>query len=212
MSPVSANSLLKILEDPPGNSLMLLTTSKLNSLPPTISGRCQTLRFSELSPEELKLYISDRYQSLNIGEIEFYSKMAEGSISKLSKIIDSDYMEIRDLIIEILRSLVVNKNIKLQNEIRTILEGKSKERIKQFFQLIQIWFRDVIYLTNNNKNKIINSDKLDVLEKFQNNISSDNYRIIKLIENSVEMLNMNIYPESVINNTMMSIKELLKLK
>jgi DNA polymerase-3 subunit delta' len=42
----AANSLLKTLEEPGQNVLILLTTSRSNRLPVTIRSRCQTLRFS----------------------------------------------------------------------------------------------------------------------------------------------------------------------
>lgn len=202
LSPVSANSLLKILEDPPGNSLMILTTSRLNSLPPTIIGRCQKIKFSYLTPGDLKLYMKNKYTELTEKEIEFYSRLSEGSITKLREIISSDYIEIRDLMIEMLRSVATRKNAKLQNEIKIIIEDKNKNRIKQFLQMIQVWFRDVIYYSQNNKDKIINSDQIETLDKFIRNIESDNYSVIKLIENSIEMINMNINPESVLNKTM----------
>ena len=202
LSPVSANSLLKILEDPPGNSLMILTTSRLNSLPPTIIGRCQKIKFSYLTSDDLMIYMKNKYPDLTIKEIEFYSKISEGSITKLREIIDSDYIQIRDLMIEMLRSVATRKNVKLQKEIKIILEDKNKERIKQFLQMIQVWFRDVIYYSENVKDKIINSDRSETLDKFVKNIESDNHSVIRLIENSIELINMNINPESVLNKTM----------
>jgi DNA polymerase-3 subunit delta' len=202
MSPVSANSLLKILEDPPGNSLMILTTSRLNSLPPTIIGRCQKIKFSYLTTEDLKFYMKNKYPELTKTEIEFYSRISEGSITKLREIISSDYIQIRDLMIEMLRSVATRKNVKLQKEIKIILEDKNKERIKQFLQMIQVWFRDVIYYSENVKDKIINSDQSETLDKFLRNIESDNHSVIRLIENSIELINMNINPESVLNKTM----------
>ena len=43
MKQEAANSLLKVLEEPPKNSVIILTTSKVNSLPATIAGRCQNI-------------------------------------------------------------------------------------------------------------------------------------------------------------------------
>lgn len=210
MSPVSANSFLKILEDPPGNSLMILTTSRLNALLPTIIGRCQKIKFSYLSVDDLKLYLSTRNPELSSKETELYSRLCEGSITKLRKIIDSDYMQIRDLMIEILRSLVTNKNARLQKDMKIITEEKNKDRIKQFFQLMQVWFRDVIYYTQGMKDKVINIDKFDVLDKFTNNIISDNYAVVKLMENSTELINMNINPDTVLYQTFQGLKTIIR--
>ena len=43
MTLAAANSLLKILEEPPGNALLLLTTAAMWQLPPTVRSRCQRL-------------------------------------------------------------------------------------------------------------------------------------------------------------------------
>lgn len=54
----AANSLLKILEEPPKNIYLVLISSHLSALPVTIRSRVQTLRFLPLSVEELKKEIS----------------------------------------------------------------------------------------------------------------------------------------------------------
>ena len=54
----AANSLLKILEEPPENIYFILISSHLSALPVTIRSRVQTLRFLPLSVEELQEEIS----------------------------------------------------------------------------------------------------------------------------------------------------------
>ena len=44
MTLAAANSLLKTLEEPPGNALMLLSSAEAWRLPPTVRSRCQLLR------------------------------------------------------------------------------------------------------------------------------------------------------------------------
>ena len=46
MNASAANSLLKTLEEPPGNTLLLLVSSQPSHLPATIRSRCQTLRIA----------------------------------------------------------------------------------------------------------------------------------------------------------------------
>ncbi|HRK32460.1 MAG TPA: DNA polymerase III subunit delta' [Tepidisphaeraceae bacterium] len=52
MNPTAQNSLLKTLEEPPGNALIVLITTNVNLLLPTIRSRSQLVRFGRL-PEEL---------------------------------------------------------------------------------------------------------------------------------------------------------------
>lgn len=53
MNQEAANSLLKILEEPPGRTFFILLARELNDLLPTIISRCQHLRFRPLSQNEV---------------------------------------------------------------------------------------------------------------------------------------------------------------
>ncbi len=53
MNSSAANSLLKFLEEPPGEFLAILETDSVGRILPTIQSRCQTLHFQELSKEVL---------------------------------------------------------------------------------------------------------------------------------------------------------------
>jgi DNA polymerase III delta' subunit len=53
LNPASANALLKILEEPPSNTFMILTTMRPQSVLPTIASRCQIVRFGSLQPEQI---------------------------------------------------------------------------------------------------------------------------------------------------------------
>lgn len=53
MNSSAANSLLKFLEEPPGEFLAILETDSVGRILPTIQSRCQILHFQELSKEVL---------------------------------------------------------------------------------------------------------------------------------------------------------------
>ena len=83
----SANSFLKILEEPPNNVYFILISSSVSSLPVTIRSRTQILRFSPLSPK-------DTYSVLNqikVASVEeeqenhWLVSISQGSLSELEK-------------------------------------------------------------------------------------------------------------------------------
>ena len=53
----AANSLLKILEEPPGNALLLLATAAIWQLPPTVRSRCQQLSLAPPTFEEARYWL-----------------------------------------------------------------------------------------------------------------------------------------------------------
>ena len=53
MTPDAANCMLKILEEPPSYSHLILVTSMLHLILPTIKSRCQVLNFAPIGREEI---------------------------------------------------------------------------------------------------------------------------------------------------------------
>jgi len=54
MNKESANAMLKTLEEPPAGTLIILVTSRPQTLLPTIASRCQTARLGWLPPEQIR--------------------------------------------------------------------------------------------------------------------------------------------------------------
>ncbi|MBN2035221.1 MAG: hypothetical protein JW768_00630 [Chitinispirillaceae bacterium] len=54
MNRESANSMLKLLEEPPRGTVLLLCTDRVSSVLPTVVSRCQMVRFAFLSPQEIR--------------------------------------------------------------------------------------------------------------------------------------------------------------
>jgi len=79
-NPAAGNSLLKTLEEPPGNAIIILLAENADMLLPTIRSRCQVIRFSPLSPENIRLLL-ERY-GMTPEAAELLAPMAEGSIQR----------------------------------------------------------------------------------------------------------------------------------
>lgn len=76
MSLEASNSLLKTLEDPPGNSVLILTAASPGSLPATVLSRCQVVRFPPPSLQEL---VEDLCrQGLPPGEAAIAARLRDG--------------------------------------------------------------------------------------------------------------------------------------
>ena len=83
------NHFLKMLEEPPGNSLFLLVTEHPGVLLPTIRSRCQRLRFGALRPATVKqLLLAQR--DLPEALAESYSALAQGQMTRALGLVDSD--------------------------------------------------------------------------------------------------------------------------
>jgi len=79
-NPAAGNSLLKTLEEPPGDAIIILLTGNAGMLLPTIRSRCQLVRFSPLSPGNIRLLLERRGIAPETAEL--LAPMAGGSIRK----------------------------------------------------------------------------------------------------------------------------------
>jgi DNA polymerase-3 subunit delta' len=90
-----ANALLKTLEEPPTDAvLILLGTSTAKQLP-TIRSRCQVVRFSPLPPEVLSKILVEKGIVSSVAQGERWAKDAEGSLDQAKELSDSDVDSLR---------------------------------------------------------------------------------------------------------------------
>src|SRR3989344_2482772 len=75
----AANAFLKILEEPPADSTIILISSVPGLLPITILSRCEEVKFLPLNQEEIADFISQN-KKLNKEDKEFLVKISGGRI------------------------------------------------------------------------------------------------------------------------------------
>ncbi len=210
MNPQSANSLLKILEEPPKDSILILTTSRINSLLPTIIGRCQKIKFNNLTKEQILSYIKSKGSVTKDSEAEFFAELSDGSITKCNEILGNNFLELREKVLDLLSALLTNQHLKLGHSIEFVAGKKDKERAKQFLILLAVWFRDITSKSHGNDSVIINKDKADRISKFVSNFDSENYKIINLIEEAIRDIDSNVFLDGMLYNLSYNIKSCIR--
>ena len=83
----AANCLLKTLEEPPENTIIILLAKNRHNLPQTIVSRTQIINFSPLSDRELIDYLTDNY-GIDHDNAVLAVESAEGSITEALKVIE----------------------------------------------------------------------------------------------------------------------------
>jgi DNA polymerase III subunit delta' len=82
MNTASANAILKILEEPPAKSLLLLISHNPNRLLPTIRSRCAKINLQPLSEDEVASLLRRYNPELDETEVKGLAKISSGSIGK----------------------------------------------------------------------------------------------------------------------------------
>ncbi len=88
------NGLLKVLEEPPARSLILLVCNAPGRLLPTIRSRCRTLALRALEDAEVERLIGIYAPDVPTNDARDYAAMASGSIGQALALIDADGLDI----------------------------------------------------------------------------------------------------------------------
>ncbi len=90
LNPQSANALLKILEEPPPRSLLLLVAHAPGGLLPTIRSRCRTLDLAPLGPADLAAAAAQAGASVPTSEAAALAALAGGSPGEALRLLAED--------------------------------------------------------------------------------------------------------------------------
>jgi len=92
----AANSILKILEEPPRDWIFILTTTDPSLLLPTIVSRCHQCRLRPLPNDELKKMVDS--PSLDHKKLQFALKLSGGSLTRLKVFLSESQFQHIELI------------------------------------------------------------------------------------------------------------------
>ncbi len=147
MTAEASNALLKTLEEPPRDSLLILVSSKPSLLFKTITSRCQPIKFSGMQRQELRQVLQKKY-GLDYNCSHFLAYYCEGRLGYALKLKEE--------------GLFFSKN--------EIIDGKFmvKERrdLRNILNILNVWYRDIyLYKKGLAETELINYDRRQDLKK-----------------------------------------------
>lgn len=161
MSVNAANSLLKTLEEPPGNAIIILLTENADMLLTTIRSRCQLIRFSPLSPENIRLLLVRNGMAPDSADL--LAPMAEGSMQRAVELDNDALSARRELLLTHLSALTLGRIASVFDTAEE-LAGNRDETLESLDLLLSL-ARDVVYL-HAGSSQIVNTSVRPALEAF----------------------------------------------
>ena len=189
----AANTFLKLLEEPPPQTVFLLTTNRPEQLLPTILSRCQQLRFDPLLPETIEQALVDR-KGMASDEASMLSRMADGSYSRALELAGNDaLMTSRELVLDYFRAAYTQKVESLDRCIQE-LKNQGRERVKSVLRLMLRWMRDLLlYRTMGTEAPLVNVDQKEAVARFCANLpDADLEGMVTLVEEALELAERNV--------------------
>ena len=191
MAPEASNTILKTLEEPPGDTLLILTSARPESLLSTIVSRCQVVRFDPLTEEEIRAGLVER-ERVEQGQATLVARLANGSYVRALQLLESDINALREDVVLFIRTTLANNFVNLSQHIEKLTASKDRDFVIRFLSLMLIWFRDAFVLLQGGE--IINLDQQDDLQKFTAKFpAADLEQVLTSIDHCISLIDKNGY-------------------
>lgn len=175
MNVVSANKLLKILEEPPAKTIFILIGTSQEKLLQTILSRTQVLRIPRIETEDLSLYLRETY-SLSISNADSIALRSEGNLIEAREYTTegSQINDDRELFVELMR-VCYKKDVIQMIDWSEKISSDTRERQKSFLQYCLHMFRQSL-LKNYTEDTLlrVSNDEAGFLKNFARFITGNN--------------------------------------
>ena len=125
-----ASTLLKVLEEPPGNTVFVLISANPEGMLPTIRSRCQQINFSLVPAVELREYLIER-KGVSSEKAELVVRLTGGVLGRaLDWCDDPSRLSRRDSVLRMARSLKqadINQALEMAQELYREVRGPAEE-------------------------------------------------------------------------------------
>lgn len=129
------NALLKILEEPPKKTLIILIAHRAGMLIPTIRSRARTLNFDSLTPEIITDLMNQKGTYIDPFQGETLTALSEGSFGKALSLLEEGGLETLSTILE---HLITPTSSKLHSFADSLSRAGAETQYKNF-TYIMLW-------------------------------------------------------------------------
>jgi DNA polymerase-3 subunit delta' len=144
MNQEASNSLLKTLEEPLPNAILLLTSAFRERLSQTVLSRVQQIECSPLSDEEIASALCTR-DGVEAGEAFALALMADGSYRRARELIGTDVANERAEAVRFLRLALGSRTLELAAELER-LSATDRRDVETWLGVLASWVRDAMFL------------------------------------------------------------------
>jgi len=165
----AANCLLKILEEPPPNVLLLLLATDETRLLPTITSRCQLIELKPISSVEVEKMLIQSH-GVDSGKSRLLSRLSEGCLGwALTASIDDIHLQQRA---ERLSALYPLLNASWEERFNYVAQLENdRKSAQELIKLWQAWWRDIMLVKCDCQESVTNVDSLPVIEEWANSLN-----------------------------------------
>jgi DNA polymerase-3 subunit delta' len=197
MTEEASNCILKVLEEPPLTTKIILVTAYPALLLPTIRSRCQAFRFKKLAFESILRLLEEKTE---LDDPPMRAAFAQGSFGRAVSLDLEETKSRRDAMLNLLAGFLKNETFSsifyaCQSEpIRGLIKNRSE--VEEMLNILTTICHDIYSIIAGVKNRITNQDRIEELENLANKLSLDRLgKILYHIRQAEKDLSRNVGPQ-----------------
>lgn len=190
MNEAAANCLLKTIEEPSGQIVFILLTSRPSALLDTIISRCMRVEFGILQPEELVAILHQ--QGIEEPLAGKLASIADGSVSKALAMQDEELLNLQFQAFDLASAagtLGVEQLLHLAKE----MSSHSREKLIQWLGFLAMIYRDLLMLYSGSGLPLYNQSDIDRLSSLLNKYHQQELlQLLQLVQDYQKRLGSNV--------------------
>jgi DNA polymerase-3 subunit delta' len=163
----AANSLLKILEEPPATVHILILAENPGELLPTIRSRCATVRLGALPVEEIEMLLADRRPEIAPKQRTLIARLSQGAAGRALGFDLATYTAARTDALLLLRNAVAEPEhsalFRMTETYRAGADGQAKTQA--LLRALSLILEDLLLLQGGTPELLRNTDMRGELER-----------------------------------------------
>ena len=190
-NPAAANALLKTLEEPAANNLIILLTARPQSLPLTILSRCQQVRFQPIPAADVARWLVEKGDK-DPDTAGLLAGLSGGSIRQALELDEEDMINFRAEVGRLLCRASLSEPMSLL-ALAAFL-GQDKKKVRQSLKIVNTYFRDaLVYKETNRAAMVVNTHDLPGISSLAQRLTGGQILgNISLVEQAAALLEMNV--------------------
>jgi DNA polymerase III subunit delta' len=190
-NPAASNALLKTLEEPPRNVVLILTADDVKLLLPTILSRCQHLPLRALPAEDIANAL-EQHWNVPQADAQLLARLSAGRIGWAIRAMEND-----DLLRRRADGLALLEGLLNQNRSARFAEAeklaKDKGATVELLQHWQSYWRDVLLAGQDSSKWIVNVDYQPTIEAWARRVPGDVQRqALEATQRTLNYLQRNV--------------------
>lgn len=192
MTVQAQNALLKTLEEPPEYTVILILTTNMESLLPTILSRCVALNMKPVRDSQVKKFLMETMRIPDY-KADICVAFARGNVGKAKMLASSEEFDnVKEEAVTLLKYINEMEISEIVAAIKKINEYKLD--VNDYFDILAIWYRDVLlFKATNDANHLIFREEIQYIRRVADRSTYEGIEtVINALEKSKQRLKANV--------------------